>query len=39
MKDEKKEVPESLDRITDVVINYRPKEKQPKPNKKKAKKK
>lgn len=36
---EKKEIPESLDRITDVVINYRPKDKQKKPPKPKKKKK
>jgi len=36
---EKKEIPEALDRITDVVVNYKPKDKQKKPPKRKPKKK
>lgn len=35
---EKKEIPESLNRITDVVVNYRPKDKQKKPKRKPKKK-
>lgn len=36
---EKKEIPEVLDKITDKVLNYRPKDRQPKPPKVKKKKK